>query len=95
MLSFGAAASAPLVSALDGSLVSVRVSVDPRRLESLLDCLAGLSFPVNPELFHGVPTVVEFPAYENKVAEVRSALRACGFDPGQAEVTRMLERLTD
>ena len=61
-------------------LVQVRVSTEPRCLEELLECLAGLSFPINPQIRHGVPTIVEFPAYENNLHQVRSALQAYNFD---------------
>lgn len=56
-------------------LIQVRVSTDPRRLEELLDCLANLSFPINPQIYHGVPTIVEFPAYESSLHQVRDALQ--------------------
>jgi hypothetical protein len=73
----------PLEDSMSGrlsELVQVRVSTDPRCLEELLDCLAGLSFPINPQIYHGVPTIVEFPAYESQIPQVRSALRAYNFD---------------
>jgi len=87
--------AAPFLAGSEGELVSVRISTDPRSLEDLLECLAGVSFPVNPELFHGVPTIVEFPAYERRLPEVRQALRAAGFDPAALTVSRMLEKLAD
>ena len=61
-------------------LVRVRVSTDPRRLEELLDCLAGLSFPINPQIYHGVPTIVEFPAFDSILPDVQSVLLTRGFD---------------
>jgi hypothetical protein len=82
-----------LVSGSEGELVSVRVSTDPRHLEDVLECLARVSFPINPELFHGVPTIVEFPAYEEHLAEVRAALKAFGFDPESLTYSNMLERI--
>ncbi len=36
----------------EGELVSVRITVEPRLLEDLLDALAVLDFPVNPQLYH-------------------------------------------
>jgi hypothetical protein len=69
------------LSSAAGELVSVRVTVQPRQLEKLLECLACVSFPVNPQIYHGVPTTVEFPAYENALAEVRNMLMAYDFDP--------------
>jgi hypothetical protein len=77
----------------EGELVSVSVAVEPRSLEELLECLASLAFPVNPEIVHGVPTVVEFPAWESKLYEVRDALRAWGFDPRNMTVNRMVDAI--
>jgi len=45
----------PPASALRGSegeLVSVSISVDPRDLEALLDELAHIGFPINPQIYH-------------------------------------------
>jgi hypothetical protein len=88
----------PSVSSLSGSegeLVSVRVSVEPRALEDLLECLARLAFPVNPEIIHGVPTVVEFPAWETRLFEVRDALRAWSFDARSMVVKRMADTISE
>lgn len=86
--------SASFLSGSEGELVSIRVSADPRSLEDLLECLATLAFPVNPEIYHGVPTVVEFPAWESRLYEVRDALRAFGFDPESAVLTRMVDTIS-
>jgi hypothetical protein len=73
---------APHLFGADGELVLLRISVEPKSLEELLDALAGLPFPVNPELQHRKGYVlVEFPAYEQHINEVRDTLGACGFDP--------------
>ena len=85
--------AAPVLSGSDGELVSVQVSVKPRELEELLECLASLSFPVNPELHHGVPTTVSFPAWGSQLNEVSRALKACGFDPQSLQVRAMLEEI--
>ena len=67
---------------LDGELVLVRVKVDSRMLEELLEALASADFPINPEIRHGFPdTVVEFPAYENQLAEIRSLIQRAGLRP--------------
>ena len=42
----------------EGELVQVRIAAEPRCLEELLDCLAGLPFPVNPQLYHGALEVL-------------------------------------
>ncbi len=77
----------PLLASNEGELQSLRISLDPRHLEDLLETLAELSFPINPEIRHqtaGVDrpvTVVEFPAYSSKVGEVRRAVASCGLAP--------------
>jgi hypothetical protein len=73
--------------------VQVRVSTDPRLLEDLLECLAGVSFPINPKIVHGRPTLVEFPAYQTCLYEVGDALRTYGFDPESLDVSSMLEAI--
>ena len=78
----------------EGELLQVRISADARLLEELLDCLAGLSFPINPQIYHGLPTVVEFPVYEARLNELRNALRVYGFDAAQMGVSGMLEAIS-
>jgi hypothetical protein len=85
--------SAPSLSTAQGDLVSVSVQVEPRRLEALLECLAKVSFPVNPQIYHDSVTVVEFPAYAGQLDEVRAALSLHGFDPARARYAAMLERI--
>src|SRR5881392_4179687 len=96
----------PLLSGSKGALVSVSIDVDPRYLESLLEALAQVSFPINPQIYHDAAmvylypddreeteatTLVEFPAYGGQLDEVRRALDAHGFDPGSLQVTGMLD----
>jgi hypothetical protein len=90
----------------DGVLVSVSINVAPRHLESLLEALAQVDFPVNPQIYHdaaityyyedGPPrieptTLVEFPAYADRLNGLRGTLEACGFDPECASVAGMLD----
>lgn len=89
-----AVSSATSLSGSEGELVSVRVSVEPRLLEELLECLASLAFPVNPEIFHGVPTTVEFPAWQARLFEVRDAVRAWGFHTNCIDVKRMADTIS-
>lgn len=79
----------------EGALVSVSIQVAPRHLESLLEALARIDFPINPQIYHdAVPgTLVEFPAYDNHLDEVYAAIRAYGFDAGCVRVTPMLEAI--
>ena len=76
----------------EGELVSLRISVEPRSLEHLLEALTALDFPVNPQLYHAAAQViVEFPAYSERVKEVRNALGHEGFDTEDLEVVAMLK----
>ncbi len=77
----------------EGELMSLRVATEPKLLEELLEALAALDFPVNPQLYHR-PTevVVEFPAYSSQVDLVRNALLKQGFDAAGVEVSKPLVR---
>lgn len=101
-------ATAATLSGSAGTLVSISIDVDARYLESLLEALARVSFPVNPEIFHQAEmsyiyadghqeseavTLVDFPAYSSQLEEVRAALEAYGFDPARLRVSGMLEQL--
>ena len=68
-------ATLPLLGT-EGALVSVSISVEPPRLEALLDALAHLDFPINPQIYHdaGPATLVDFPAYEKRLPEIRGLL---------------------
>jgi hypothetical protein len=66
----------------EGELISLCVATDPKLLEGLLEALASLDFPVNPQLYHrSTEVLVEFPAYSSQIEKVRSALVDQGF-PG-------------
>lgn len=81
----------PLCGA-EGALVSISVTVEPSRLEALLDALARLEFPVNPQIYHDAGTaarpaaLVEFPAYQNRLPEIRSLLETYGFSGDSGSV---------
>ena len=71
----------PALFGREGELISFCVSVDPRLLEDLLETLAGLEFPVNPQLYHHRAQVcVEFPAYSTQLERIRNVLVRNGFD---------------
>jgi hypothetical protein len=78
------------LSGSEGELVRLRVITDPRHLESLLETLAELKFPVNPQIIHQYGeealTAVEFPAFDGRIPEVEAALRQGGFADGGLEV---------
>lgn len=94
-VSWSPASPAATLGGAEGELVSVRVSVEPRLLEDLLEALASVSFPVNPQIYHqpGPDTLVEFPAYSSRLAEVKSALARHGFDAAAVIVKPMLGEL--
>ena len=86
--------SASPLSGSEGELVSVSISVDPRDLEGLLEALAHISFPINPQIYHGRPTVVEFPAYERRLEELRGLLHRSGFDGAALHISPMLDAIS-
>src|SRR5689334_23367802 len=92
----GSAARSGSLATGEGTLVSISISVTPSRLEALLEALARVSFPVNPQIYHDAAvilrfpdgreecestTLVEFPGYSGRVDEVRQAIAGSGFDP--------------
>jgi hypothetical protein len=98
--------TAPSLEGADGELVSVRITIEPRLLEKLLDMLARLDFPINPQLYHDAAmiypaadganvvqpaTMVEFPAWAGRLPLVRDALRRFGFDEACIGVKSMLD----
>jgi len=100
--------SATVLCGREGALVSVSISVEPRHLESLLEALARIHFPINPEIYHDAAlvyrfadeheesratTLVEFPAYESQLDEVNAAVSAFGFDPACLHVKPMLDEI--
>jgi len=82
------------LSSSEGALVSVSITVDSRHLESLLEALASVGFPINPQINHdSAATVVEFPAYEPHIEEVRRAIQAFGFDGSSVRTRGMWEKI--
>ncbi len=58
-----------------GELVSVRLTVEPRMLESALEALALADFPINPQLTHQRLTLIEFPAYRGQLPQLENLLK--------------------
>jgi hypothetical protein len=88
-----AAGDIPTLLGQDGELISVRVAVEPKLLEDLLEALASLDFPVNPQLYHHTgSTTVEFPAYSTQLEKIRGALRRQGFDASNITHAGVLSR---
>ncbi len=86
------AGAAPALFGQEGELVLVRIAVEPRLLEDLLETLANLDFPVNPQLYHRPAQVtVEFPAYSARLDEVRDKLQRHGFSAASLDVASGLE----
>jgi hypothetical protein len=98
----------PSLVGSEGELVSISLAVEPRRLERLLESLAGLPFPLNPQIYHDAQvarlypdgrreteraTIVAFPAYRSRLEQIREALASAGFDPASAWASKMLERI--
>ena len=52
-----------------------------------------IPFPINPQIYHGKPTAVEFPAYESHLYQVRDSLRAFGFEPSSLTVSSMIDAI--
>ena len=98
----------PSLSTAEGALVSVSIHVEPHCLESLLEALALVSFPINPQIYHDAAlvyryadgrdetesiTLVEFPAYEGRLDEVSRSVQAYGFPPDCIHVVGMLDEI--
>jgi hypothetical protein len=70
----------PALRGSEGELVLVRIATEARQLEEVLEAVADLPFPVNPEIrHHGAGSTVEFPAYSNHFEDVRQAFRVKGL----------------
>ena len=98
----------PALLGSEGELVSISVSVEPRDLEDLLEALATLDFPINPQIYHEAAvvyverdgrqrvepsTIVEFPAYARRVPKIRGVLETCGFTSGTVFISPMLDEI--
>jgi hypothetical protein len=98
----------PALLGSEGELVSISVAVEPRELENLLEALAALDFPINPEIYHDALivyvkgdgeqrtepcTLVEFPAYEDRLLKIRAALECCGLAGDAISVSAMLDEI--
>jgi hypothetical protein len=96
----------PSLEGADGELISVTITIEPRLLERLLDVLARLEFPINPQIYHDAATIsfdangvrlvkpasiVEFPAWAGRLDKLRDVLLGAGFDHGCLGVKSMLE----
>ncbi len=95
-----------MLATAEGVLVCVSLDVAPHNLESMLEALALVNFPINPQIYHDAAivyrfpdgreesealTLIEFPAYEAHIAEVCRAVEAYGFESTCLHVRSMLE----
>lgn len=82
----------PSLSGPEGDLVMIRIVVEPRRLEQLLDTLASTDFHINPQVIPAASegSVVEFPAYECWVRPISEALRLAGLSHARIDTVAML-----
>jgi hypothetical protein len=100
--------SEPVLNGAEGTLISVNITVQPQDLEDLLDALAQLEHPINPQIYHQAlvvfrrrdgreesqsTTIVDFPAYPVWVEDIRRILGVYGFDPESVYVSEMLAEL--
>jgi hypothetical protein len=91
--------SAGPLTGSEGELVAVSITANPRDLEALLEALARVDFPINPQIHHPdgpapeASTTVEFPAYAGGLDQVRAALADSGFDPEAIRIRGMLEQI--
>jgi len=98
--------SNPSLSTPEGELVSISIAIEPRLLERVLDALARLPFPVNPQIYHhaGIGyvyadgreevrhvTLVDFPAFSRHLDEVRDCLAQVGVSAEALHVRSILD----
>jgi hypothetical protein len=98
----------PALHGSEGELVSISATVQPRDLEDVLEALATLDFPINPQIYHDAAviyvqpdgtermepsTIVEFPAYGDGLPKIRAVLEACGFADSVISVAPMLDEI--
>ena len=79
----------------EGELILLRITVEPRLLELLLETLAETSYHINPQLFPNSAegSVVEFPAYESWCEPIAEGLRKAGLSGVRLETSRMITQL--
>ncbi len=79
----------------EGELILIRITVEPRLLERLLEALAETTYHINPQVFpnSAAGARVEFPAYESWARPISEAIRRNGLEPLEFEATRMVTRL--
>jgi hypothetical protein len=102
--------SGPSLNSVEGVLISISITVDACDLEALLDSLAQLDYPINPQIYHRAAavyryadgkeeakatTIVEFPAYAGWLPGIRRIVESYGFSPTCVHSAPMLDELHD
>ena len=105
---YASSSQSPALLGSEGELVSVSVAVEPRELEDVLEALAGLDFPINPEIYHDAVVIyvkrdgeqrtepsalVEFPAYAGSLTKIRAVLESAGFAGDRVTVSAILNEI--
>jgi len=105
---YASSSDSPALLSSEGELVSISVAVEPRGLEDLLEALAALDFPINPEIYHDAAivyvkrdgeqrmeplTLVEFPAYGGRLVKIRAVLESTGFTSDRIAVSAILDEI--
>jgi hypothetical protein len=69
-----------------GDLLRIAITIPPRDVERLLDSLANLQFPINPDLkYEEWQTTVEFPGYREWLPDLRGMLARDRFDDARLQ----------
>jgi hypothetical protein len=104
--SYATTTHSPTLLGSEGELVSISVTVESRDLEDLLEALAALDFPINPQIYHDAAvvyvdhdggqrvepaTMVDFPAYAEHLPKIRSVLESTGFGSNTISISPMLD----
>jgi hypothetical protein len=73
-------------------LLSVSIAVSPLEIEHLLDALARLPYPINPDLrYEEWRTRVDFPAWRSWLGDLGAMLAQEQFDSAELAFRRSLE----
>lgn len=85
----------PCLVGAEGELMDVRITADARQLEALLEALADAPFPINPEIHHGRPVTVRFPAYRGQAERILQLLSSPGLENCRVHIRPMWSVLSE
>jgi hypothetical protein len=89
------APASPSLGGVEGELVSVSISIEPRLLEELLDVLASLAFPINPQIYHNAGAAWQNAgglAYSDSAADAAAVVEFPAWAGRLGEVQEALAR---